>query len=261
MVPLVTPTAYLYPLKRNDTDPGIDPDTLNAWAGFEALDYTTVWNERTPVLTAETPVVGFIQTIHGALRGMGLRAPAPIDYPEALTPFLGRKVWRTTMGEVLRATAPVFVKPCAAKAFTGFVWTGSEADHWTVMHMLDGEGDGDPVWCSEVTPFLSEWRVFVHRGEVVGIRGYKGEPLRFPDPPTIRAMVARWADAPVAYALDVGIIDGGITRMVEVNDCYALGSYDLPSRVYAQMLADRWREIVTVAERPTKSARGAMEHE
>jgi hypothetical protein len=237
-------TAYLFGhLKRNDRDPAVGPDTLNAWQGFEALDYETVWDPpRGTVYTPDTPVVGSIQNVHGALREMGLRAPAPIDYPEALAPWFGRKVERTTIGEVMRSRAPVFVKPCACKAFTGFVWTGSEGDHYTVMHLLD-DGDGDPVWRSEVVDFRSEWRVFVHRGEVVGIRGYKGEPLGFPDAAAVRAMVAAWAGAPVAYALDVGVVADGRTLLVETNDCYALGSYDLRSDVYARMLADRWREM------------------
>ena len=54
-----------------------------------------------------------------------------------------------------------------------------------------------------VVAFESEWRVFVLRGEVVGIGHYHGDPLRFPDGRVIQEMLQAQRDPVAAYRLDV----------------------------------------------------------
>jgi integrase len=58
-----------------------------------------------------------------------------------------------------------------------------------------------------------------------------------PDSGTIRSMVAAFgADAPHAYALDVGLVPSGDTVLVEVTDGFALGSYGLSPLLYLEPL-------------------------
>ena len=99
------------------------------------------------------------------------------------------------------------------------------------------------VDCSEIVSFRSEYRCYILNGEVIGVRPYKGDPLLFPDGQRIREAVAAWADAPVAWALDVGVTTTNQTLLVEVNDSYALGSYGLPPARYAAMIEARWSEL------------------
>lgn len=70
-----------------------------------------------------------------------------------------------------------------------------------------------------------------------------------PDTGTVRAAVAAYAEAPVAYSLDFGVTADGRTLLVEANDAFALGAYGLEPVVYARMLEDRWLELVGVEGR------------
>ena len=71
-----------------------------------------------------------------------------------------------------------------------------------------------------------------------------GDPALTPERETISTMVAGFgADAPDAYALDVGIVPSGDTALVEVTDGFALGSYGLEPDVYLAVLAIRWRQL------------------
>lgn len=48
----------------------------------------------------------------------------------------------------------------------------------------------------------------------------------------------------MAYSLDLGLAEDGRTLIVEINDCFSLGTYGFPALPYAQMVVDRWSEIV-----------------
>ena len=190
-----------------------------------------------------TLVHGTIPIVHTALRMLGANPPAPLDYPEPLQPFLGRRIWETTLGEVRDESSwPMFMKPRGAgKAFGGILVRSFRNLLSTLT--LD---DGFPVWASEPMPFASEWRVFVLKGEIVDVRPYSPDPFRTtPDRGRLEEMVAAYEGAPAAYALDVGVAerDGG-TYLVEANDGYALGTYGLDPRLYANMIQTRWEQLL-----------------
>jgi hypothetical protein len=85
----------------------------------------------------------------------------------------------------------------------------------------------------------------VHRQKVIGIGHYAGDVFRPPEAQVVRDAVRDYAvEAPVAYAIDFGVTEEGRTLLVEVNDAYALGCYGLHPTPYANMLEDRWRQIV-----------------
>jgi len=54
----------------------------------------------------------------------------------------------------------------------------------------------------------------------------------------------RDAKMPIAYSIDVGILESGETILVECNDGFALGNYGVPARRYAEMHRDRWYQMV-----------------
>ena len=157
--------------------------------------------------------------------------------------FAGRKLWQSTMLEARRTVEkgqPIFVKPHAtqlkrfkAKPLREF------SDLLATSHVPDEL----IVECSEVTPFLSEFRVFVMHGEIVGVRQYNGDHLLFPDPARVKAAVAAFEEAPSAYALDFGVCEDGRTLVVEVNDGYAIGSYGLAPVIYAALIDARWSQL------------------
>ncbi len=137
---------------------------------------------------------------------------------------------------------PVFVKPVDQdKAFTRYVVLAFRdlirTAKWSGTMRL---------WSSEPIPFVTEWRFFIRRGQVVGVGHYKGDPLRYPDVSVVRAAIDDYAEeAPVAYGIDFGIVEaGGGTYLVEVNDGFSLGCLGLGPLAYSGLLEDRLRELV-----------------
>lgn len=57
------------------------------------------------------------------------------------------------------------------------------------------------------------------------------------------AALCATAEAPAAFALDVGVTTAGATLVVEVNDGYALGAYRLMPLAYAKFLSARWAQL------------------
>ncbi|HYH67273.1 MAG TPA: ATP-grasp domain-containing protein [Urbifossiella sp.] len=224
-----------------------------AWRGFSHLGYPLdffEWDDLTGRclrLDPLTLVVGGTVAVHLALRQIGAPVPPPLNLPEPLLGFAGRKVWETTLGAVRQVfrsgpAAPVFIKPLAeTKSFAGSVVAG-EDELARLQHLADDLG----VQAAEPVAFVSEWRYFVHRGAVAGLAHYSGDWSVVPDGGTVRRAVAAYSPAPAAYSLGFGVTADGGTRLVEANDAFALGPYGLDAVVYARMLEDRWLELVGV---------------
>ena len=54
-------------------------------------------------------------------------------------------------------------------------------------------------------------------------------------------------NTPIAYSLDIGMLDWGEPALVEVNDAWALGFYKgtLSDKDYIEMLYDRWQQLIS----------------
>ncbi|RZK90937.1 MAG: DUF4343 domain-containing protein, partial [Hymenobacter sp.] len=88
--------------------------------GWEIVPYT----DEQPIQGNEPDevVVGHIAAVRAGLRALGLAPPPELGYPEALQPWLGRRLWQSTINAVAAQPEswPVFVKPIhSAKKFTG----------------------------------------------------------------------------------------------------------------------------------------------
>jgi hypothetical protein len=197
-------------------------------------------------LTKDILVAGYVATILEALRQLEVSLPTPDDYPECLHPFLHRRVWESSVAQLQRDDfiTPVFAKPRGRlKRFTGNVFA-SPAD----LMFLEGASRKTLLWCSEVVKWASEYRVFVLRGKIVGMRLYAGDASLLPEPGVVQEIVATLeasGTARAAYALDIGVLQEGRTALVEMNDAYALGSYGLEREVYTELILARWEEILT----------------
>jgi hypothetical protein len=218
-----------------------------AWRGFTYKAYPLdffEWDDLTQrrlVLDQRTLVVGGTVAVHTALRQIGVEIPTPLNLPESLMAYAGRRVWTTTFGQVRQCQDfPLFVKPLLqTKTFAGSVLT-CDQDLQSLRHLEDELA----VQAAEPVVFLSEWRYFVHQQTVVGVAHYKGDWSVVPDSATVKLAVADYSTAPVAYALDFGFSSDGQTLIIEANDAFALGPYGLDAVVYATMLEDRWLELV-----------------
>lgn len=198
-------------------------------------------------LDRSTLVVGEVPMVELALRKLGVEVPGDHSYPEALRPFLLRRVWPSTLRDVRRALLdedhqPMFVKPRdRLKRFTGKVL--GHAGDLASLHPVSGAAE---VWCSEIVKFVSEHRVFVIDGAIVGIRHYDGDASIALDGEAVERAIAVWTasgDAAAAYGIDFGVLADGQTALIELNDGYALGSYGLPEGVYSDLLIRRWLQL------------------
>jgi hypothetical protein len=208
---------------------------------------------RQLALAPDTLVMGFVPIVTGALRQIGAPVPEPNDYPACLRPLLRRRVWESTVGEVASAVhdgrfGRAFVKPRGrVKHFTGLV-IDSPADLWH----LGNTSRREPVCCSEVVTWKSEWRFFVVRGRVVGARPYAGDGALVPDDEVVRSAIAtleRSGEALAGFGIDFGVLAGGETALVEMNDGFSLGAYGLDDASYTDLVIARWCELTGVDRR------------
>lgn len=206
--------------------------------GFEVIE---VKDFDTLLIEEDNIFLGSIQFIYKALDKFNVPIPEPLDYPESLRAFLGRKIWTSSINEIANNPEKwdVFVKPKGyAKKFTGRL----------VQSTTDLVGCGDlkmntPVWVSEPKNFLTEWRVFVRYDKILGVKIYKGDWRNHFDYKVIEKAVTSYKNAPKAYALDFGVTEKDETLLIEANDGFALGNYGLFYTDYAKLLSARWAEL------------------
>lgn len=227
-----------------------DDDDLATWAseqGWQVERVRAKHLERNQVvLDRETLVVGSIQSVRAALRVLGSSLPDPDDYPDVLRPHFHRRTWSSTVGALRTriddGAGPVFAKSKQLKRFTGRVF-----EHPDDLRFISGLSTRTPIWCSEVVAWRTEWRLFVVDGEVVGQRHYSGEPWTAPDPAVVAdclQLLAATPDVPAGYAIDLGVLSGGQTAVVERNDGFSVASYGLETSLYARVLIARWTQLL-----------------
>lgn len=230
-----------------------DVNYYMAWKGFDEIGYEVIKfgdeEEHTIDVSEDTPVfagVGSCRKIIKRVFGWDYTGINP--YPTELMPYMGRKVerkkWIDARQDALEGH--MFIKPVIQKQFTGAVLN-------TLLDTIrTGKVDPDnEVYVSEPVDFVSEFRIYVHENEVVGVKHYFGDWHNVPQQETIDAMVKAYKEsAPVAYGLDIGVIKDKQTKywrdvLVEVNDGICLGNYGLDTIHYAEMIASRWLEMTT----------------
>jgi len=195
-------------------------------------------------------VAGYVPTVLGALKQLGIEPPPTNDYPKCLTPFLHRRLWTSTVRQLTAqlydlSAPPVFAKPGGRrKRFTGHVFRTSDD-----LMLLERASASTSLLCSEIVRWLSEYRVFVIRGAVVGIRHYAGDPAVALDEATVHEAVRLLessGEATAGYGVDFGVLATGETALVEWNDGFSLGSYGLERALYSELTVARWCELTGV---------------
>lgn len=210
-------------------------------------------------LTRETIVFGGVSAVKTALEQLDIQPPTVMDYPHCMRRgFMETVPVEKTLAQITEQLqrpgfSPVFIKPSRQhKLFTGLVIGGIE----DILKVV-GVPEDTKVWVMRPITYVSEYRVFIHHGKIVGMSHYKGDPLVFPDVHRVKKMVTRAkAIQAVAFSLDVGVASfparpepiQNPTLLVEMNDAYALGSYGLPQWKYVQMIEDRWNQMTRLKE-------------
>lgn len=219
-----------------------DYDHFNAYIGFREMGIETIFFDTYEELSnskIEDVVVGYVGTTKVRLKDFN-RSIDDMDYPETISKYLGRRIWKSTINSVNSNPNmwPVFVKPINNKKFKGRV----------VHDTKDLIGCGScyedyPVYCSEIKEFIAEFRVFVLYGKIIDVRRYGGKWDVHCSKEVIESCLKDFVDAPNAYAMDFGITSDGETILIEVNNTCSIGSYGLDSILYAKFISARWAEL------------------
>jgi len=203
--------------------------------------------QRKLVLAPDILVAGYISEIQTALHQLKREWTGVDGYPESLRHLLHRRISVSSVGQIIHnlhneLMEPLFVKPKGRiKRFTGTVFA-SPSD---IVYM-EGASAKMPVYCSEVVRWLSEYRIFVMYGRIVGIQHYAGDPAHVLDERVVAEAVQTYqgsGEAPAGYGIDFGVLNSGQTALIEVNDGFSLGSYGLDRSVYTDLTIARWCEL------------------
>lgn len=225
----------------------ITENTYAAFFGFSVMGWEVVFYEGNPPenLSREDIVVGFITQVKMGLKNLGIEPPTELDYPEEIRQYLQRRIWEDHLHTVYTTPEmwPVFVKPVKGKQFDGKLITG--------LKDLIGLGDqmeNRKIWCSEPVKILSEYRCFVRYNKLIDAKRYKGDFRLFPNFNVVENCIQDYTNQPAAYTLDFGVTDDNRTVLIEVNDCFAMGSYGLTPVDYAKMISTRWSQLVDIPD-------------
>ena len=175
--------------------------------------------------------------------------PPEFNYPEIMTPYLGRKIWTDTINSIASDeknwSAGNFVKPIKEKAFTGKI----------ISSIKDLIGCGScyenyNVFVSEPLDIVYECRGFVYYDELKDLRPYKGnyKYMKYMDTNLISKAMEDWKQWD--DRLNSCSLDWGITRvtdknnkvsyktiLIEGNLPYALGCYGYFSLYYIKLIS------------------------
>lgn len=204
--------------------------------------------------------IGSVEFVRQAIALLVLKTPPPLSYPAPLRSYLHRQLDCIALYDLGRQQTNMFIKPAqSTKLFDGFIYSDTPAQDPSEERfrqeqrmVLTGLHPSTPLYTSTLVNFVSEWRIYVHKHKVIEQARYDDGPDNAPAPSdkVISEMIRAYkkgGNTPVAYSLDVGVLDSGETALVEVNDAWGLGLYrDLQDHdAYLAMLTDRWSEIST----------------
>lgn len=168
--------------------------------------------------------IGTIPFINSWLTKYYNKTMFPIEVPKCLQSqkFLGR-AYDIVSKDSIPKHGNYFVKGINQLKSGTFV--GDMVRWWTV-HSHDYEPNDLFILSNELN-MLSEWRVYVVRGELLNISQYDGDPSIFPDINIIREAVHLCNNdnyVPKSYTLDVAVTPQG-TVVLEVHPFTSVGLY------------------------------------
>lgn len=228
----------------------INADIQNAIDGFEYLGYDVIGFTLEDILTGKmdyraknNPFVGSIDGMTMLFKNLG-KYPAPIDFPESVlaSGLINRKIVTMKLHDFIdafkRTNKPMFVKPKQTKLFDGVLI--SKQEHLSYLKLENCD-----VLVCEPIEILSEHRVYVYNKKAIYSSNYSGDFRIAPNFDYVDKLIDTYNEQPIAYTIDVAILKDGSTTVIEFNDFWAIGSYGLFCINYAQMLLDRYFEIIT----------------
>lgn len=189
-------------------------------------------------------IVGSVEAASIWLKDHGYDVPTPIDQKIVTSDdaklFYKRNIEVVEHQDLHTIKYPKFIKPYGTiKAFTGFVMmSGKLKDLEKNTYGYKGL-----YQVHDVINFVSEYRMYIHKGKILGLCRDYGDFLTFPDKNRILEILEASPIEVSSYTIDVGVTDEGETLVIEFNDGWSLGNYGLDEDDYFNFVKDRWLEI------------------
>jgi len=193
--------------------------------------------------------IGSVEFTEMFFEACEVEIPKYVGYPESLIDnydIMGRMVSECKVSDMIDYEYPYFIKPSKeVKLFTGDVITNDS--QMNIFRDYYNVTDDTDVYVSEIVDFVSEYRCFVHNGELKGIQYYSGDFTVFPQIEVINTIKRVYEEGLStklsAYTIDVGVLSTCETVLVELNDMWAIGAYGFDPEMYVRMVASRFKEI------------------
>jgi hypothetical protein len=180
--------------------------------------------------------VGSVEFVIAFMEHFGIKPPLPMNVPDELIPYAGRYVINCNHMDLEDIELHKYFLKSADKI------KGTAG----IFHKGEVEIPAGNYQLSSVIDIESEWRCFVYKGELVGMQNYSGDFTLFPDVWKIKKiLIPDFKSAPIAYTLDVGIVNGCDTVVIECHDFFSCGLYGFAEhRIYPHMLQRWFREYL-----------------
>ena len=190
--------------------------------------------------------VGSVEFVNKFLEYIGSSPMRPVNIPlEMQMPlFLQRRYAKCASSEVTTKfdewqANKLFIK---SNQYVKTDYTGiySKRDIESSPKILENLGNECIV--SEPVNFISEWRCFVHKGELQGMQCYQGDFWTQPNQTFIEACIDSAPDRLESYTLDVGVMDDGGNAIIELHNFVSCGLYGFDDSCILQMLTTAFKQ-------------------
>lgn len=181
--------------------------------------------------------IGSIEFVNAFLRQrdmkplMAMNIPSELEQPAFLRRCIFRNVLKTDIPALEAEYGPLLIKP--AEAPKRFEMTRSDN--------LSNIPDDEPLFVSQEIrePIIAEWRIFLFRGRLISIKPYVLDKWVCPNQTIIQKMCAALQQYP-ALALDVGVLSGGNTVVIECHPFISCGLYGFDGPDMIKMAKAAW---------------------
>ena len=177
----------------------------------------------------------------------GIKDIKPINIPEELQTeeFLKRKIW-TVYDSINNAYKNMSYDKLLFCKSMERIKTPIYTDYFHTFRLKHPK---EKYLLSEIIEIQSEYRCFVHNGELVGIQNYSGDFTIFPTIQIINKMIKTYKHCPGSYTLDVAITNKHETVVIEVHNFFSCGLYGFSEHKYLPyMFINGFMEVLKLKE-------------
>ena len=182
------------------------------------------FEDLTAEIARDCIAVGSVEFVNRALElGYNADPMKPINIPSVLfnEDYLGR---RCEIVDNKTDVRKLFLKWNTNKVFLKSN-SGVKVGYTDFYTLRDNIPDDSEYFVSEPVDVVSEWRCFVYRGVLKGVKNYSGDVWTLPSKGFVEDCIREIGDSITAYTLDVAVLKSGRSVVLEVHNFLSCGLY------------------------------------